>query len=300
VITDRCSHKSAWSYGGFNGSHEEHMSIEAMTVILEKMRAIGIVQVTLAGGEPTEHPEFRAAVATAHGMGFLIHIASHGEHIDQDLATYLAAHGVRQVQLNFQGERFHDSVHGVAGSHRRQREGIRALLSHGIEVTTTTTVGRYNLAELESIFREAAALGVSRLRIWETTGRGNPWLKGVEAAAIFETARDVAMQFGYTHTLSYDPAFEGDVSVPCLQFSNLYMYITRRGILRFCGAVVGGAELEIVDCVTADADEILRAYLEFNRRAQGGRKVWCPARSGWADDSRHDPAMIALPVMPLS
>jgi MoaA/NifB/PqqE/SkfB family radical SAM enzyme len=288
VLTDACSHRCAWCYGGFNESLSHEMAADTFSLVLQRLEEIGVVQVTLAGGEPTEHPRFRDYLAETDERGFLIHIASHGEHIDADLAAFMAAHRVRQVQLNFQGRRFHDRIHGVAGSHARQIAAARHLLAHGIEVTTTTVVGKYNLAAVEAIFSEAAALGVDRLRVWESTGRGNPWRKDLEAREIFEHCQAVARRLGYTHTLSYDPEFRGDVTVACPQMAGMHMYITSQATLRFCGAVPGGPELESVDLTECSADELLAAYRNLNATVQGEREIWCPARLGL--DGRGDDA----------
>jgi MoaA/NifB/PqqE/SkfB family radical SAM enzyme len=300
VICDNCSHHCAWCYGGFDQDLDGAMPPAAFAALMEKMRAIGVRQVTLAGGEPTEHPEFREIVRIADELGFLIHVASHGEHIDEELAGYLARHHVRQVQLNFQGRRAHDAIHGVAGSHEKQRAAIAHLQAAGIEVTTTTVVGRYNIRLLDEVLGEAAELGVDRLRVWESTGRGNPWRKDLEAVEIFEAAQATAEGLGYGHSLSYDPQFEGDATVACPQLSNLFLYITHRGILRFCGAVVGGAELEIIDCNEATPEEILAAYLAYNARVLAGRRPWCPARLGMDPDQGPAAPDIRRPVRHLA
>lgn len=283
VLTDACSHRCAWCYGGFNETLSHAMAPATFSAVLERLGEIGVVQVTLAGGEPTEHPDFRRYLAETDARGFLIHVASHGEHIDAELAAFMAQHHVRQVQLNFQGRQFHDRIHGVAGAHERQIAAARHLLAQGIEVTTTTVVGKYNLSAVDAIFSEAAALGVDRLRVWEATGRGNPWRKNVEAREIFAHCQAVAARLGYTHTLSYDPEFRGDVTVPCPQMSGMHMYITSQATLRFCGAVPGGPELEAADLLTTGAEEIVAAYRALNERVLGGKDMWCPARLGLAE-----------------
>lgn len=282
VVTDRCSHKCSWCYGGFDADLKNEMSVAVFTQLTDKLQEMGVVQLTLAGGEPTEHPDFRDLLRIAHNKGFVIHICTHGEHIDQELAEFMVAHGVRQVQVNFQGRKRHDAVHGISGSHERQIAAIGHLHAAGIdEVTTTATVGAYNVKDLPEIFAEAADLGVKRLRVWETTGRGKPWLRDREAKAIFTAAEESARALGYQDILSYDPEYQAPRMVACPQFANLYMYITVEAKLRFCGAVPGGKELEIIDLLNHSADEIIAAYIDFNRKIQGNRKPWCVARLGF-------------------
>ena len=281
VICDDCSHTCSWCYGEFNHDLSHRMSLDEYLIILTKLQAMDVFQITLAGGEPTEHPLFREFVAAARARGFLLHVATHGEHIDRDLADFLGTQGVDQVQFNWQGLRYHDQVHGVPGSYAKALAGARFVLEAGMEMTATITVGKYNLPYVKEIMSEAAQLGATRLRVWESTGFGNAWRKGMEAVDIFEHCRSMAAELGYTHCLSYDPVFVGDVHVPCIQFSNLYMYINAQGKLTFCGAVP--SEKVLADFLDpAQTGPMIRAvYLEQNRALLGDDAPYCVAREGF-------------------
>ena len=280
VICDDCSHRCAWCYGGFNQDLHHGLSFADYQAILAKLKEMGVVQLTLAGGEPTEHPDFRRFVAYANAQGFVIHVASHGEHIDHDLAGFLRDNGVDQVQINWQGRRNHDTVHGVAGSYDKAAAALGYLVAAGIETTVTITVGKYNLEHIDAIMQEAADLGVTRLRVWEATGLGNSFRKGLEAQAIFDRCRLAAHRLGYTHCLSYDPVYEGDVSVGCIQFANLYMYIDSRGKLWFCGAVPGAEEFADFLDPLQDGAAIREKYLTRNAEILGQDAPYCAARDG--------------------
>jgi len=289
VICDDCSHGCAWCYGGFDGSHQHRMHLHEFVSIIDKLAAAGITQLTLAGGEPTEHPQFPEFLRAASKRGLLIHVASHGEHIGADLAALMGDYGVRQVQLNWQGSLHHDHVHRAPGSFKKATQAIPLMLAAGIEVTANVTVGRYNMPDLKDIFTEASNLGVTRLRVWESTGRGNPHRRGLEAREIFESAQEIARDLGYTHTLSYDPDFGGDITVPCLQFANLYLYITSYGKLEFCGAVE--ERLHYVDCLDPglDGDSIIEQYMTLNRTILGDNDPYCPAREGFRPGTQLPP-----------
>lgn len=279
-ICDNCSHKCPWCYGGFNHNLNHYMRFEDFRTTLKKLKEIDTLQVTLSGGEPTEHPDFRRFVAYAAENGFLIHVATHGEHIDREMAGFLKNNNVEQVQFNWQGKRYHDQIHGVTGAYEKARQGIRHALDAGMEVTTTITVGRYNLPHIDEIMQEAAALGVSRLRVWEATGLGNAWRKGVEAVNIFERCREAAEKLGYDHTLSYDPIYTGDVTVPCIQLSNLTMCIDSHCKLVFCKAVPEHFEMVNFLDLNLSGEDIRQTYLRINREVLGDRDPYCAAREG--------------------
>lgn len=271
-ITEKCSHKCPWCYGGFGQSDNQNMSLSVYKDILEKLKQIGVKQITLSGGEPTEHPDFKSFLSAT--SLFELHVATHGEHIDQALASFMAGKNVKQVQLNYQGSKNHDRIHGVV-SYKKQVEGIRNLCANGIEVTATVTVGEYNLCSVEEIFSEVAALGVTRIRVWEATGRGKLFCKS-SAYSVFEYCKSVALKLGYGNCLSYDPVFPAETHIKCLQLSGLYMYISVKGELVFCGAVEDGPV--IADMVNQASDEILRRYNLTNMNMLSGGEPWCVAR----------------------
>jgi len=273
VITEKCSHACPWCYGEYYKGSSGEMSLGNFRSLLKKLKAMDVEQITLSGGEPTEHSYFEDFILLC--KDFHIHIASHGEHIGVNMAAFLAENGVRQVQFNFQGSGYHDRIHGTS-SYERQVEAIRLMLANEIEVTVTVTVGEYNLFSIGEIFREAVDLGVTRLRVWDATGVGKDFCKGMEPTKIFEHCRREAAALGYHHCLSYDPCFKGDITIPCLQFSGLYMYIDPACHLRFCGAVKKGPV--ITNMLAESPETILKKYLAVNRSILKDNRPWCVAR----------------------
>ena len=273
TITDRCSHRCPWCYGEFGSRDGHEIQVEEFQQIAAKLKSLSIEQITLSGGEPTEHPRFEEILECV--SDFHLHVASHGDRIDPKLASKLSDAGVRQVQINFQGGRNHARIHGHE-TFLDQTRAISALLGLGIEVVAMVTVGRYNVDSIAEIFREAADLGVTRLRAWETTGRGRGFLGDRDVQTIFAMCAEEAAKLGYNHSLSYEPEFTGDINVPCLQLSNLYMYIDSNCRLRFCGAVEDASE--IADFLSDTPDAIMEKYLRLNARISADGLPWCPAR----------------------
>ncbi len=276
-ITSRCTHRCGWCYGGFNGHLTDEMRLEDFKLILRKLRDIGILQVTLSGGEPTEHPEFESFVRETRSHDFLTHVVTHGGNL-QRLADFLSTEKVKQVQVNYQGSELHDAQHGIPGAFNEQQKGIRAALAVGLEVTATITVGQYNLVKIPEMFAELNDAGLSRFRIWESTGRGNPWRRGLEAVEIFEKCREAAARLGFTFIQSYDPEYEGDTGVKCPPMSNLYLHINTAGKLRFCPAVL--KDKDVADFLSDPVGEILENFSSNNQMllSENGGEAWCVAR----------------------
>jgi len=274
-ITSSCSHKCSWCYGGFNNHHSDYMTVRDFEIILEKCKEIGITQITLSGGEPTEHPDFLEMVELAT-YEFDTHVASHGDWTE-DFASQMFIHGVKQVQFNYQGKKRHDQIHGVE-SYAKQIRSIEDVQGVNIDTVATVTVGEFNIKDLPEIFKELDDLGISRIRVWEATGLGNKFRKNRSAKEIFQACQEEASKLGYNFTQSYDPDFNGDVGVACLSLSKLFMYIKSDSTVLYCGAVPSLLNTPVADFKTQSAPEILESYNTFIDSMNTGTP-YCAARS---------------------
>ena len=273
-ITNSCSHKCAWCYGEFSEDKNDYMSVEEFQVVADKCKEMGITQITLSGGEPTEHPDFEQILAVA-ASNFAVNVATHGDW-KQKWAGVMKVFGVKQVQFNYQGSKRHDGVHKVK-SYDNQIDSMKAVKNLGIDLVGTVTVGAYNFSEVRDIFRELSDLGVSRLRVWEATGYGNRFRKDKEATDIFEACENEAKQLGYNYVQSYDPAYEGDIGVKCLSLSKIFVYISANSQVLYCGAVPSLREKPISDFKTDTAQDILEKYNNMMDSMAGGQP-YCAAR----------------------
>lgn len=273
-ITNSCSHKCAWCYGEFNLDKNDYMSVEDFQVVADKCLEIGIKQITLSGGEPTEHPYF-ASILSIACENFIVNVATHGDW-KKDWSGLMWALGVKQVQFNYQGSKRHDKVHKV-DSYRNQLQAMKSVKRLGIDVVGTVTIGAYNLKEVPEIFEELDQIGVSRLRVWEATGHGNKFRKDKEAVEIFNACEIEAKKLGYNYIQSYDPEYYGNIGVNCLSLSKLFMYINSEGQVVYCGAVPTLRDKPFSDFKTDTAKEILNNYID-NMDSMKGDKPYCAAR----------------------
>jgi len=260
-ITSKCSHGCAWCYGGFNEDLSSQMEVWEFESVLAKLKAIGITQITISGGEPTEHPDFLEMVKIAT-QDFMVHICSHGDW-DRNWAEDLANLGVKQIQFNYQGSKRHDNVHQVLGSYLKQVVSMKQCINAGIETVGTVTVGAYNLKNIYNIFKELSEIGVTRLRVWETTGKGNKWRKDKQAKEIFEECTKAANKLGFDFIQSYDPEVNGDVNAHCPAKIKMFMYINSESELIFCPATDKLLDKPITSFKENSSRDILKHYKNF-------------------------------------
>jgi MoaA/NifB/PqqE/SkfB family radical SAM enzyme len=260
--TSKCSHGCAWCYGGFNEEGTGvHVSVENFKITLSKLKDMGIKQVTITGGEPTENPNILEMVGLAT-KDFMVHVNTHGDW-NRNYAKDFARLGVSQIQFNYQGSKRHDNVHQVLGAYIKQVTAIKQSLKAGLETVGTLTVGAYNLKDVDIIFKEMSDLGIERLRVWEATGKGNKWRKDKEAIEIFNICKDVANNLGFNFVQSYDPNFEGDVGVKCIPLSKVGVYIDAKSNLIFCPATEQLLDKPIASFLTDSAKTITTNFNNF-------------------------------------
>lgn len=267
-ITSKCSHGCAWCYGGFNEDLNSEMSFNDFKNVLAKLKVMGVTQVSMTGGEPTEHPQFLQMVseATKH---FMVHICTHGDWAC-NWAKDLALLGVSQIQFNYQGSKRHDNVHQVLGSYLKQVTAIKQTLSAGIESVCTVTVGAYNFNSIDEIFDEISDLGLDRIRVWESTGKGNKWRKDKEVKEIFNKCKESASNLGYNFVQSYEPEVVGDVNAHCPAQMQMFMYINSKSELIFCPATDQLLDKPIASFKNDTSSKILLSYKSFMNSVGAG------------------------------
>ena len=139
------------------------------------------------------------------------------------------------------------------------------------------TVGAYNLKDISNIFKEMSDLGISRLRVWEATGKGNKWRKDKEAKEIFDKCKDAASELGFNFVQSYDPEVVGDVNAHCPSMMKMYMYINSNSELLFCPATEQLLDSPIASFKEDNCNKIMSEY-EMFMDTISSNGVYCPAR----------------------
>lgn len=275
-ITAKCSHGCAWCYGGFNEDLHSEMSFEDFRNLLPKLKAMGIHQISITGGEPTEHPQFLKIVEEAT-KDFMVHICTHGDWT-QNWAKDLSKLGVSQIQFNYQGSKRHDGVHKVLGSYLKQVTAIKQTVAAGIESVCTVTVGAYNFNSIDEIFDEISDLGLDRIRVWESTGKGNKWRKDKEVKEIFNKCKESASNLGYGFIQSYEPEVEGDVEAHCPAMMKMFMYINSKSELQFCPATEQLFDDPIASFKHSTYPQLLVKYEKYMDNLYNDGGIRCVAR----------------------
>jgi radical SAM protein with 4Fe4S-binding SPASM domain len=178
ACNQRCAHcYNAWRAEG-NRSPERLPTAELLALLDRVAAEAGLERVTLSGGEPLLHPDFRPITEHLRGRGLELCLITNGTLVDRDVAAFLAtAFGSVQVTLAGPGAAEHDAICG-AGSYARVLAGLEALAAAGVATSGSFLCTASAAAQAAATVARLIERGVRRVAF----NRFNPSGFGLESA----------------------------------------------------------------------------------------------------------------------
>ncbi|HET9955197.1 MAG TPA: radical SAM protein [Polyangiaceae bacterium] len=149
-IADRCNEACVHCYQ-VQGQKGE-LDTEQWKRIFRELAEMGVLFLTISGGEPTLRKDFIELVAFARQLRFAVKIYSNALNITPALAAELGRLAVHEVQISLYSHlaRVHDSVTRVPGSFDRVVAATTHLRRVGVKVLLKTPLLSFNSSD----FRE--------------------------------------------------------------------------------------------------------------------------------------------------
>lgn len=148
----------------FNPRHHDltPLSVDEWRDVLDGLRSLGTLHVTLTGGEPLTHPGFFAIAEAVRSRFFALRIFTNGALVDADTAARISELHPAGVELSLHGASAltHDTVTGRAGSFDALLRGVRELRVRDVPLLLKTPLTRHNEAEVVTMADLARRLGV--------------------------------------------------------------------------------------------------------------------------------------------
>jgi len=152
-VTHRCN--LSCEYCDRHTPLPNELSFEDASRIIDEFVRLGMVGMTLDGGEPLVRQDIDKMIDKLHSTGTQITINTNGILIPQKLDSVRKA---MLIYVSLDGpEPYHDCMRGP-GSYRRAIRGIRTARDAGIEVKLRCTLNRHNLASVPELVRLAEEL----------------------------------------------------------------------------------------------------------------------------------------------
>jgi len=172
-IADRCNEVCVHCYQ-VQGQKGE-MTTEQLFDVLDELARIGVLFLTISGGEATLRPDFLAIVRRARELGFAVKLYTNGLTMNAELADALAELALQEAQISIYSHRadVHDWVTRVPGSFERTTEAVRLLRARGVAVVVKTPLMSFNSdrSDRDAYVAMAESLGADFQFDPELTGR---------------------------------------------------------------------------------------------------------------------------------
>jgi radical SAM protein with 4Fe4S-binding SPASM domain len=151
---------------------DELDTVECLDLVAQ-MAALGVVEVTVIGGEAYLRDDWLTIVRAIRDAGMRPSMTTGGRGVTADLARAAADAGLRTSSVSIDGgEATHDRLRGVAGAYRSALAAAGHLRAAGIGLGVNTQINRLSMRELPEVLDTVIALGARAWQIQLTVAMG--------------------------------------------------------------------------------------------------------------------------------
>lgn len=151
---------------------DELTTSEALDLV-KQMASVGVLEVTLIGGEAYLHDGWAEIVRAIRERGMECTMVTGGRGFNRERARMAKDAGVMSVSVSVDGlAATHDALRGLAGSHEAALSAMVNLVDEGVQVSANTQIGRRNRRELAGIFEDIVRSGAHSWQLQLTVAAG--------------------------------------------------------------------------------------------------------------------------------
>lgn len=161
-ITYRCNFKCIHCYA--DERHEApHMSYEEVVRLVDEMSDAGTFFLTISGGEPLVHPDFKRIYRYIRNKGIFVEVFTNGTLISEDIADLFYEYPPINVDITVYGasDETYQQITGMKNGYSRMMQGIENLRKKEIHFTLKTSALRENADDVPVIRDFAKQMNVS-------------------------------------------------------------------------------------------------------------------------------------------
>ena len=127
------------------------LSLRQYRELLDDLASLGVLNLSLSGGEPLAHPEFFEVATHARSLGFVIRLKTNGHAVKEGIARRIREEVdpfLVEVSVHGATPETHDRQTRVPGSFERLVANIRTMRSLGLRVKANSVLTRWNEHEV--------------------------------------------------------------------------------------------------------------------------------------------------------
>jgi radical SAM protein with 4Fe4S-binding SPASM domain len=159
LVSDHCNHACAHCYQ-VHGQKGE-LDLPAIDRLFDELARVGVLFLTLSGGEATLRPDLPEILRAARAHGFAITLMTNGYALSDAVHAAIVATGVWRVRISIYSDLAaeHDTVTRVPGSFDRTCANIQRLRSAKVQVDLATPMTSLSTATVPRLRALGAKLG---------------------------------------------------------------------------------------------------------------------------------------------
>lgn len=127
--------------------------------IARQSKELGLLYITLTGGEPLLHPEFRYIYRELQQMGMQVSINTNGTMIDRDMAAFLGANPPMRINLTLYGASAaaYERLCGNGAAFEQMKRAVAALKEQKVLLKFNASITPENVNDLDEMmaFRQS-------------------------------------------------------------------------------------------------------------------------------------------------
>jgi MoaA/NifB/PqqE/SkfB family radical SAM enzyme len=161
-LTYACNLDCAFCYNDLSLGGQR-LSLDQYRELLDDLASLGVLNVSLSGGEPLAHPRFFEIAGHARTLGFVIRLKTNGHAVKEAIARRIRDEVdpfLVEVSLHGATAETHDRQTRVVGSFERLVGNIRTMKSLGLRVKANSVLTRWNEHEIEDLLSLCGELDV--------------------------------------------------------------------------------------------------------------------------------------------
>jgi len=153
-LTSKCNERCIHCYIP-NSKKDKAFSLDYLTLIktLEEARNMGVLSITLSGGEPFLYKEINSVINKCRELDFQISILSNLTRITDDNLNVLRKSNISQIQVSLYSMKpeEHDKVTMVPGSFKKTMHNIEKLIENNIPIVISTPIMKTNVNSYKDV-----------------------------------------------------------------------------------------------------------------------------------------------------
>ncbi|MGL5716922.1 MAG: radical SAM protein [Paraclostridium sp.] len=240
------------------------MEFEDIKSILDELESLGVVEISITGGEPLTHPKINDILELIIQKGFNVQICTNGTLIDSSLIKLLQKYEKNffRFSISLDGiEKVHDEIRGV-GCFESVKTNILKLKENNIKFAINSVLTSKSIESLDIFLNQLLNLGVKNCSFnpIRDIGRASKFeylsIKSDEYTEYMENAIDTLIRFSKEKGMSFYFYRGTSINNGKIEFSQEYP-----GLLDILNVEVCGAG-NIISTIKANGTMLPCVYLD--------------------------------------